>query len=30
MRGTYQFLFWLASGLVLVAFGFPYVLPLFY
>ncbi|GAB4356063.1 MAG: mercuric transport protein MerT [Methylohalobius crimeensis] len=30
VRGTYKLLFWLAAGLVLVAFGFPYVLPWFY
>ena len=30
VRTTYKFIFWVVSGLVLVALGFPYVLPLFY
>lgn len=29
-RRMYKFLFWIVSALVLVALGFPYVLPLFY
>ena len=27
---TYRLLFWLVAALVLVALGFPYILPLFY
>ena len=27
---TYRFIFWVVVALVLVALGFPYVLPLFY
>ncbi|GLZ89351.1 mercuric transporter [Metapseudomonas resinovorans] len=27
---TYKLLFWLVAALVLVALGFPYILPLFY
>lgn len=30
VHGTYQFIFWIVVMLVLVAIGFPYVLPLFY
>jgi mercuric ion transport protein len=30
VRTTYRVVFWLVAALVLVAFGFPYVLPLFY
>ena len=30
VRTTYKLLFWVVAGLALVAFGFPYVLPLFY
>jgi mercuric ion transport protein len=30
VRGAYKLLFWIVSLLVVVAFGFPYVLPLFY
>ncbi|GCA58183.1 merT mercuric transport protein [Pseudomonas sp. SCT] len=30
IRTTYKLLFWLVAFLVLVALGFPYVLPLFY
>jgi mercuric ion transport protein len=30
VRRSYRFLFWLVSGLVVVALGFPYVMPLFY
>lgn len=30
VRMTYQLIFWVVAGLVLVALGFPYVLPLFY
>lgn len=29
-RRTYKILFWLVAALVLVALGFPYVVPLFY
>jgi mercuric ion transport protein len=29
-RRTYKVLFWLVAALVLVALGFPYILPLFY
>ncbi len=28
--GTYKLIFWVVAALVLVALGFPYVLPLFY
>ena len=27
---TYKLIFWIVAALVLVAFGFPYVLPFFY
>ena len=30
VRGTYKFIFWIVAALVVVALGFPYVLPLFY
>ena len=30
VRGTYKLIFWVVALLVLVALGFPYVLPLFY
>lgn len=30
VRGTYKLVFWIVVALVLVALGFPYVLPLFY
>jgi mercuric ion transport protein len=30
VRTTYKLIFWIVSALVLVALGFPYVLPLFY
>lgn len=30
VRATYKIIFWLVMALVLVALGFPYVLPLFY
>ena len=30
VRGAYKLLFWIVSMLVVVALGFPYVLPLFY
>lgn len=30
VRATYKIIFWLVIALVLVALGFPYVLPLFY
>lgn len=30
VRATYKLLFWTVAGLVVVALGFPYVLPLFY
>lgn len=30
VRTSYKLLFWLVASLVLVALGFPYVLPLFY
>lgn len=30
MRNTYRILFWIVAVLVLIAFGFPYVLPIFY
>ncbi|NUR23439.1 mercuric ion transporter MerT [Frateuria sp.] len=30
VRRTYQLIFWLVVVLVLVALGFPYVVPLFY
>ena len=29
-RRIYKILFWIVSALVLIALGFPYVLPLFY
>ena len=30
VRSTYKIIFWVVVALVLVALGFPYVLPLFY
>lgn len=30
VRGAYMLIFWVVAALVLVALGFPYVLPLFY
>lgn len=30
IRAIYKFLFWVVAALVLVAFGFPYIAPLFY
>lgn len=30
VRATYKIIFWLVMAMVLVALGFPYVLPLFY
>lgn len=30
VRSTYKFIFWVVAAMVLVALGFPYVLPLFY
>ena len=30
VRSSYRFIFWIVAALVLVALGFPYVLPLFY
>lgn len=30
VRTTYKLLFWLVAALVLVALGFPYILPLLY
>lgn len=30
VRTTYKLLFWVVAALVVVALGFPYVLPLFY
>lgn len=30
VRNTYKIVFWLVAALILVALGFPYVLPLFY
>lgn len=30
VRSTYKLLFWVVAALVLVALGFPYILPLFY
>lgn len=30
VRTTYKFIFWIVAALVLVALGFPYVLPFFY
>lgn len=29
-RGTYKLIFWFVAALVLVALGFPYILPFFY
>lgn len=30
VRTTYKLIFWIVAALVVVALGFPYVLPLFY
>jgi len=30
VRSTYKLLFWVVAALIVVALGFPYVLPLFY
>ena len=30
VRSTYKVIFWVVAAMVLVALGFPYVLPLFY
>lgn len=30
VRSSYRFIFWIVAAQVLVALGFPYVLPLFY
>lgn len=30
VRSTYKLLFWVVAVLVLIALGFPYILPLFY
>lgn len=30
VRATYKLIFWVVTALVLVALGFPYILPLFY
>jgi len=30
VRTTYKLIFWVVAALVLVAIGFPYVMPLFY
>jgi len=30
VRATYKLIFWIVTALVLVALGFPYVLPFFY
>lgn len=30
VRTTYKFIFWVVSVVILVALGFPYVIPLFY
>lgn len=30
VRSTYKFLFWVVAALLVVALGFPYILPLFY
>jgi len=30
VRRTYKAIFWLVAGLVLVALGFPFIVPLFY
>lgn len=30
VRAAYKFMFWIVVALVLVALGYPYVLPLFY
>lgn len=30
VRTTYQLIFWIVAALVLIALGFPYVVPFFY
>ncbi|MFG6286887.1 mercuric transporter MerT family protein, partial [Pseudomonas aeruginosa] len=30
VRATYKLIFWIVAALVLVALGFPYVMPFFY
>jgi len=30
IRGTYKILFWIVAALIIVALGFPYVMPFFY
>ncbi|MGE4367177.1 mercuric ion transporter MerT [Thermomonas sp.] len=30
VRGTYRRIFWIVAALVVIALGFPYVMPLFY
>ncbi len=30
VRAVYKFIFWVVAALVVIALGFPYVLPLFY
>ena len=30
VRTTYKLIFWVVAALIVVAFGFPYVLPMFY
>lgn len=30
VRSTYKLIFWIVSALVLVALGFPYIVPFFY
>lgn len=30
VRGTYKLIFWIVTALIVVALGFPYMLPLFY
>lgn len=30
VRTTYKFIFWIVAALVLVALGFPYIMPWFY
>jgi mercuric ion transport protein len=29
-RSAYKFIFWVVAALVLIALGFPYVVPFFY
>lgn len=30
IRATYKLIFWIVAALILIALGFPYVVPLFY